>query len=734
MFLKAFSLTRYPICLFLFLLACPASLLAGPKAESRELVLYDFETPGMGKFHQGYAGGLSEGSLSRRQSSARTGRWGGRLEFAYPPEDAPSVAWDYQPVAQIVEGARTLSLWYRTSVSGGEAYCHIFDAAGEQFQFRAPLPATGRFERITFALDDPDARTPGESSDKAITYPLRRLFIGIRAPGKSGTADIDSLVLTTTASEDAQPAVTAELAMEPFGHLLKPGETPKLDLYVSRQESGPGRAYTGTYRVADWQGRDVKKGSLDAIQTQFASPAKRTITLDGLEGSGAFCLHVKLTNTNNPRDVVETKTWFGVLPSASVQPAPWVGTCLHWDHGWGNGEMRVFDIMKDIGIGIVRQDISWPSWERSPGKYRSVSIYDRLADELKKRGIEWNFVFYRNHTGYENQLDPDAHARFAAWLAKRYEGKVRYFEIWNEAANCFFRPIYGEDKTGRGIWVDKFVEFTNKTAAAIKQARPDATVLVASEDIYFRLQEMLDKGIGKNADVIAIHTYTRRTLRPETGEFLGDGLEAMRAYCRRNNAPQRVAITEAGWTTCAGDTITHLDWAGSFEKTTYAQQAFYLIRMYLLAHAAGVEYVMNYDFMNDGPQRDYTEDNFGIVHEDFSPKPSLLAIAAMTRLLGKSQFEKELFPNPAQARVQVYRTAGNHRVVAAWSVEGNRNIRLKTKAEKVELVDLMGNRRTVDVTDGALTLPLTEIPVYVLVADDDEMELLRDVPTEGEAE
>jgi len=214
---KAFSLTRCPICLFLLLLTCPSSLLAEPKAESRELVLYDFETPGMGKFHQGYAGGLSEGSLSRQQSSARTGRWGGRLEFAYPPDNnAPSVAWDYSPVPPIAEGARTLSLWYRTGVSGCEAYCHVFDAAGEQFQFRAPLPATGRFERVTFALDDPNARTPGESSDKAITYPLLRLFFGVRAPGKSGTADIDSLILTTTAPADAQPAVTAELAMEPL--------------------------------------------------------------------------------------------------------------------------------------------------------------------------------------------------------------------------------------------------------------------------------------------------------------------------------------------------------------------------------------------------------------------------------------------------------------------------------------------------------------------------------------
>jgi hypothetical protein len=376
------------------------------------------------------------------------------------------------------------------------------------------------------------------------------------------------------------------------------------------------------------------------------------------------------------------------------------------------GEMRVLDIAEAAGIGSLRMTTHWPSIERSKGQYLSMPTEERFIDELKRRKIICNMHWSHANPIYSNPLDPDAHARFAGWLAEHYKGRVDHFEIWNEPANTIFRQQYGWDNTGRGPWVMKFVEFTNKAVKAMKSVRPDATVLVAAEDVFFRLQEMLEKGIGKGADVIAIHTYTKRLPRPEMGEFLGDGLKALRKYSRKFGGPQRVAITEVGWTTCAGSNIRYLDWAGSFEKTTYPEQAAYLIRMYLLARAANVEYALNYDFKDDGPHRDYTEHNFGLIHEDYSPKPSLLAVAALTRIIGNGKFVRDLSANPAKYRIYLYDVNGKP-VLAAWAVQGKSNVRLEVGTDHVELVDIMGNPQIVAVPNNKMDLGLTESPIYL---------------------
>lgn len=691
-----------------------ASSFADVSPNLRELRLYGFETPRAGKLFPHWA--MCTGRLRRTRQAARDGQYGGRIDFAdINGRNNLLVAWDYVPVHPIARGARELSVWLRTPLKHVPVFCRVWDSRGRWFGCRKIVAEAERFRRVRFPFGD--FQGVGRYKGAKISWPILQVRIGVVPPGCDGWFELDSLTLATGAAEDAQPSFEAEIGMEAFGNLYPPQSEPAWTLYL-RSLSGdtPPRRFGGNYRVNDWAGTAVDKGKLREMTIGGHQAVKQTLPLKNGARVGAFQIQANLADRHEERIRTSARAWCGILPTKEVKPSGWVGTCMHWDHGWGRGEMRVLDILAQAGIGVVRQDVSWPTWEPAPRQYEPQPIFDRFAKELNRRGIEWDLKLYRHNTAYANPLDPDAHARFAAWLAKHYKRKVRYFEIWNEPANCFFRAQYGQDKTGRGIWVDQFVEFTNKTARAIRQARPDAKVLVASEDIFFRLQEMLEKGIGKHADMLAIHTYTKRTVRPETGEFLGDGLAAMRAYCRRYDAPQRVAITESGWTTCSGKDITHLGWAGSFVQTTYEQQASYLIRMYLLAHAAGAEFVTNYDFMNDGPRRDYTEHNFGIVHQDYSPKPALLAIAAMTRLLGESHFENDLSPQPEKARVQVYRTKGKQRVIAAWAIQDKYAIRLKTKVGQVELVDLMGNRTEIPTKNGVVSLNLREIPMYVIVS------------------
>jgi len=161
--------------------------------------------------------------------------------------------------------------------------------------------------------------------------------------------------------------------------------------------------------------------------------------------------------------------------------------------------------------------------------------------------------------------------------------------------------------------------------------------------------------------------------------------------------------------------MKYLKIAGGYPRSSYVHQAQYIIRMFLTSQAAGAEYAIQYDFKNDGNHRTYTEHNFGLIHEDYSPKPSLMAVAAMTRILGQGRFVKDLSPNSDKARAYLFDVNGKP-IVAAYAIHGDASLSLRTGAEKLELADLMGNRNSVAASSGVLKLSLTEAPVYLLGA------------------
>jgi hypothetical protein len=297
-------------------------------------------------------------------------------------------------------------------------------------------------------------------------------------------------------------------------------------------------------------------------------------------------------------------------------------------------------------------------------------------------------------------------------MAGHFAGRVSSFEIWNEPHNFQFMEHYGGPVTGPAPWVPKFVELTRKASATIKAARPDATVITCSEDVWLALAELMKEGICPATEVYAIHPYCHDQPRPEREWFLKDGGNELRALSRLHGGPDRVVITESGWTTYEG-AMQYLTVAGGYPRSSYAHQAQYLVRMFLAARAAGAEYATQYDFKDDGPNRSYTEHNFGIVREDYSPKPSLIAIANLTRILGQGRYVADRAPDPAMAKVYEFEVGGK-RVFAAYAVEGEADVTLDAPANRVQIVDLMGGRRVAASSGGKLALHLSEAPIYIL--------------------
>lgn len=87
------------------------------------------------------------------------------------------------------------------------------------------------------------------------------------------------------------------------------------------------------------------------------------------------------------------------------------------------------------------------------------------------------------------------------------------------------------------------------------------------------------------------------------------------------------------WITEFGYTTAQVDKTGLWRGFTESAQAAYLVRFGILAVANGVDRTYFYDFYDDGSKAHETEQNFGLVRHDYTPKPSYFAIQRLCRLM-----------------------------------------------------------------------------------------------------
>jgi hypothetical protein len=220
---------------------------------------------------------------------------------------------------------------------------------------------------------------------------------------------------------------------------------------------------------------------------------------------------------------------------------------------------------------------------------------------------------------------------------------------------------------------------------------------------------MIRRGIAGEKDLIAFHPYCHRQHRPEREYFLKDFGAKHRALAEKHGGARRFAITEAGWTTFDG-TGTFWQVAGSYPKASYSGQADCIVRFYLAALAAGVEFACQYDFKDDGPRRDHTEHNFGLMFEDFSPKPSYAAVATLSRMVGQAEFIGRMESDPARYRVMRFKTFDRN-ILVCWAVEGCIKWHAPEETRGAVKFDLYGNHCGVNSSG---VVELAERPLYLV--------------------
>lgn len=202
----------------------------------------------------------------------------------------------------------------------------------------------------------------------------------------------------------------------------------------------------------------------------------------------------------------------------------------------GKGEQLVQGF-HDLGIDLTRIEFKWAIVEANRGTY-DWSELDRLIGFLHERGIEPMLMMYcapvwaMRGTPADEQLfiergEQNLHSvvwprreflpdfeRFCETAARRYRGRAKLFEFWNEPDGMAGPTVY-HDRTGKAVDVryggdaKEYTLWLEHMYAAVKRGNPDAVVAAGSlcvHDTRF-IEGMYASGCKDHCDAISLHPY-----------------------------------------------------------------------------------------------------------------------------------------------------------------------------------------------------------------------------------
>lgn len=322
---------------------------------------------------------------------------------------------------------------------------------------------------------------------------------------------------------------------------------------------------------------------------------------------------------------------------AQAQPVE-IGMTVH-SRGADTAAIREqFDVMAAMNVTWVRVDIDWSVAEAERGQY-NWDYPDTIVTEAAARGMKVLAVISSSpgwarpstQGGSDNRYARPEHmsewASFTRAVTERYASRgVHAWQIWNEPnASKFWPPRPDHNEYGTLFWV---------AAEAIRDIDQQATILIGglapkfhvpdaeiAPSIY--LEHLYQNGAVKLADGIAVHPYTYPVLPTGTPQRAIDGfkdLPGLRAVmAKHGDGGKKIWITEFGAPTGTAP------WAVSDN----AQATALLQARRQVAKWDWAGPLIYYELVDGGTDPTDAEQNFGVLRQDLSPKPSADALMGL---------------------------------------------------------------------------------------------------------
>ena len=302
---------------------------------------------------------------------------------------------------------------------------------------------------------------------------------------------------------------------------------------------------------------------------------------------------------------------------------------------------RVLPRLGPLGVKWARVQTGWCKCEREAGVY-TFEWLDQIVDPLLAEGIQpWFNVGYGNQVyipdaphftavGWSPIFDAEARAgwaRFVEALAAHFEGRVGWFEVWNEPDIASFWAPHEASATDYANLVKLTAEGLHKGNAEAKVIGGAVARSLSQQGLAY-FEEAFEQGMGEHLDAVSYHLYTGI---PEPRYAVN--LPALQDLVHRYRPGLPIWQGESGAPSVAqeGQALSNCEW-------TEARQAKWNTRRSILDLAAGAELVTffhasDFDFYVVKDRRVEKTYYFGLVGgPESTPKPAYYAAQTLCTL------------------------------------------------------------------------------------------------------
>jgi len=643
--------------------------------------LSDFEK-GTGSWKSILGGQQAKSTLSVSADAGLSGSNALRVDYEFiGKEGLEYVAFGSR--ASIEKPGQSLGFWYRFSDQPLALRLRITDKSGETHQLNLPRPQEEGWNFTAVSLKPQGSHWAGDGNGK-LDYPVRLDSIVADRPKRGyvgkGSLWIDNVALMRPVQQTHRLAIECENAQ--LGNVYLPGKMVKLRV------QGDGDKIL--WSVSDYFGENVAKGSCGDKQAFIEFSFGKL---------GYYECRIDLVRDG--RTVDSRQFSCAALPAPANVKNAFVGMGCHFRRN--AYPLECMDLLVRYGFSEFRDEISWSGVERTKGQYEIPEYGAEFVARAKQLGLNPLLICDYSNALYDNAGFPNsdeaiaAYAKYCEFLAQTFRGTVHDFEIWNEwSIGCGMRGKPGENTP------EAYARLIQPAFKAIKAANPDAMVVGLggehSEHHFEQIRGMLQAGAAGSMDTFSVHCY-RYPRTPEESDLVGEIVKVTDMVVAKGG-PGKAWITEIGWP-------THTDSRGVDERT----QARMFVRTLALMRALdAVQKVHWYDFKDDGLNRNYNENNFGLIHHQnyaLAPKPGVVAAAVFARMTAGAK-PLRLWQRD-QNHAAILQCPDGEQLAITWNVEDKSELPLPKNALAR---DLMGNQ-----INSTSTIELNQDPVYVKSRD-----------------
>jgi len=295
--------------------------------------------------------------------------------------------------------------------------------------------------------------------------------------------------------------------------------------------------------------------------------------------------------------------------------------------GKGNSE-PMLNLHKDMGANAVRLTFLWQNVERQKGQFAIDRAYSAMENYLlnaRGKGIEPVLILCYGNRFYDGGSFPvsqeaqDAFVQYAKFIAGRFKGAVRYYEVWNE-----WNIGGGTPAPRRRGDPAVYTTLLKKVYPALKAIDPNIVVLggaTSGVDIGFGTAVAQAGGLAA-MDGFSVHPY----VYPQPPERALPVLDGMEQALSKAAAGREIPLyaTEIGWINVVGP-------KGNDESTV----SNYLSRTFLIfptrSFVKGVWWYTRYD---EGTDPANGMHHMGLYRNDHTEKPAVCAMREVSKVLG----------------------------------------------------------------------------------------------------